>query len=147
MIRKLKPEKDIAEVMEIWLKTNISAHHFISEDYWKANFETVKAMLPQADVYVYENESTYKIEGFIGIIDDYIAGIFVCDDAQSKGIGSQFIKFVKGRKNRMTLSVYQKNERAVKFYEKAGFKIHAEGMDENTKEKEYFMLWDGSAIH
>ncbi|MDF2878563.1 MAG: acetyltransferase [Clostridia bacterium] len=53
MIRKFET-KDLLQVMEIWLDTNTQAHDFISEDYWKNNFDFVKSMLPDADIYVYE---------------------------------------------------------------------------------------------
>lgn len=141
MIRKFKPDQDMEKVMEIWLTVNLSAHSFIEADYWRSNFETVKSMLPQANVYVYENEDTCGIEGFVGISGDYIAGIFVHEAAQSRGIGRDLIRFARRGKERLTLHVYQKNKRAVKFYEKAGFEIQAESTDENTGEKEYLMKW------
>ena len=38
-------------------------------------------MLPQAEVYVYEDDK--MIQGFIGVSDEYIEGIFVSDEMQS----------------------------------------------------------------
>ena len=40
MIRKLLNE-DIDRVADIWLKTNLKAHYFISNQYWKSNYELV----------------------------------------------------------------------------------------------------------
>ena len=51
MIRKLL-NGDIDRVAEIWLKTNLKAHYFISNQYWKSNYELVKEMLSQSEVYV-----------------------------------------------------------------------------------------------
>ena len=56
MVRKLQ-KADIDRVADIWLDTNLKAHDFISAQYWKRNFELVKEMLLQAEVYVYESES------------------------------------------------------------------------------------------
>ena len=53
MIRKME-EKDISAVMQIWLETNIKAHSFIEKAYWTSNYEMVKQILPEAEVYVYE---------------------------------------------------------------------------------------------
>ena len=39
------------------------------------------------------------------------------------------------------LNVYQKNARAISFYQREGFIIQCEGLDEATGEKEYTMLW------
>ena len=58
-----------------------------------------------------------------------------------KGIGKQLIDFVKDRKEELSLSVYQKNIRAVKFYQRENFKIQCENKDEDTCEKEYLMVW------
>lgn len=141
MIRKLQ-NSDINSVAEIWLDTNIKAHNFISQQYWIDNFEMVKEMFLQAEIYVYENEE--QIQGFIGLNDNYIAGIFVKSDKQSKGIGKHLLDYVKEIKSQLSLSVYKKNVRAIKFYEREDFKIQSENIDENTNEKEYFMIWENN---
>ena len=138
MIRTLQ-KADINSVADIWLDTNIKTHNFIPAQYWKDNFETVKTMLSQADVYVYENSN--KIEGFIGLNENYIAGIFVRNEAQSTGIGKQLLDFIKSIKQQLHLSVYQKNTQAVKFYQRENFHIQCENTDKNTNEKEYIMIW------
>ena len=140
MIRKLQ-DTDINGVADIWLDTNIKTHHFIPAQYWQDHFELVKGMFLQAEIYVYEDEMTNKIQGFIGLNDNYIAGIFICSEAQSNGIGKQLLDFVKRSKTELSLSVYQKNVRAVKFYQREKFRIHREDIDKNTKEKEYLMIW------
>ena len=53
MIRKLL-NGDIDRVADIWLKTNLKAHYFISNQYWKSNYELVKEMMSQSEVYVFE---------------------------------------------------------------------------------------------
>ena len=58
MIRKLQ-KADINRVADIWLKTNLKAHFFISEQYWISNYEFVKELLPQAEVYVYAVSYTH----------------------------------------------------------------------------------------
>lgn len=138
MIRELQ-KTDIGRVADIWLDTNIKAHDFIPVQYWKSNFDMVKEMLSQAEVYVYENEK--KIQGFVGLNDEYIAGIFVSSEVQSQGIGKLLLSFVKDRKEELYLSVYQKNTRAMRFYQREGFEIQSENLDENTGKKEYVMMW------
>ena len=72
MIRKLL-NGDIDRVADIWLKTNLKAHYFISNQYWKSNYELVKEMMSQSEVYVYEDDK--MIQGFVGLNDEYIEGI------------------------------------------------------------------------
>ena len=71
----------------------------------------------------------------------YIAGIFVKESARSKGIGKQLLDYAKERKTKLSLSVYQKNRRAVRFYQREHFIIQAENIDNETNEKEFKMVW------
>ena len=140
VIRKFK-EDDLNSVMQIWLDTNINAHSFIPKEYWMDNYAAVKEILPRAEVYVYEDDDLHQIIGFIGLADNYIAGIFVKEAAQSKGIGKQLLNYVKELKSVLSLSVYQKNIRAISFYRREKFTIKSENMDECTNEKEFIMDW------
>lgn len=54
MIRKFR-ENDLPSIMQIWFDSNVEVHSFIPEKYWMDNFEMVKDILPQAEIYVYEN--------------------------------------------------------------------------------------------
>ena len=142
MIRELR-KVDINKVAEIWLDTNIKTHYFISAQYWKSNFELVKELLLQATVYVYEDKQ--EIQGFIGLSNEYIEGIFVSAEMQSQGIGKILLNYVKGKRNKLILNVYQKNTRAISFYQREGFEIQYSGLDEATGEKEYVMAWQQKA--
>lgn len=143
MIRKMQ-NIDIDRVADIWLKTNLKAHYFIPEQYWTSNYESVKEMMSQAEVYVYEDDK--MIQGFIGVSDEYIEGIFVSDEMQSCGIGKMLLDYIKDKKDKLQLKVYQKNVRAMSFYQREGFTIQSEEMDEFTREKEYVMNWESSGI-
>lgn len=123
MIRVLQ-KADIERVVDIWLDTNLKAHYFIPGQYWKNNIDLVKEMLPQAEVYVYENDC--QIEGFIGLNDEYMEGIFVRDEMQSQGIGKLLLNFVKEKKTKLYLNVTKRihvqftfiNEKVLKSNEK-----------------------------
>ena len=138
MIRKLR-KTDLDEVAYIWLHTNKKAHDFIAETYWDEHFEMVEGMLGDAEIYVFEEQG--QIKGFVGLDGEYIAGIFIREKEQSLGIGKQLLDFVKSLKGQLKLNVYQKNERAIKFYTREQFEIQDEQTDEATGEAEYLMLW------
>ena len=138
MIRKLR-KTDLDEVAYIWLHTNKKAHDFIAETYWDEHFEMVKGMLGDAEIYVFEEQG--QIKGFVGLDGEYIAGIFVREKEQSLGIGKQLLDFAKSLKGQLKLNVYQKNERAIKFYTREQFEIQDEQTVEATGEAEYLMLW------
>lgn len=140
MIRTFR-ESDLPAVMKIWLDTNIKTHNFISEDYWRNNYDMVKEVLPKAEIYVHEDDVSNRIDGFIGLTENYIEGLFVKNTAQSKGIGKQLLDYAKNMKSEMSLSVYQENVRAVHFYEREQFHIQSECVDDETNAKEFMMVW------
>lgn len=70
---------------------------FISNQYWKSNYELVKEMMSQSEVYVLEVDK--MIQGFVGLNDEYIEGIFVSDEMQSCGIGKLLLDYIKNKKS------------------------------------------------
>lgn len=138
MIRKLQ-ENDIDIVMKVWLDTNIQAHNFIDKSYWENNFDYVRKTLLKSEVYVYLDNNL--VQGFIGLTDNHIEGIFVKDNMQSKGIGKLLLDYVKNIKDSLTLCVYQKNVRALEFYQREDFKIQSQSIDTTTTELEFMMFF------
>lgn len=140
MIRKFE-NLDLDAVMQIWLQANLDAHAFIPASFWEAHFEMVRDLLPQASSMSTKTRPPRQIDGFIGLTENHIEGIFVAKAARSKGIGKALLDYVKSRKPCLTLSVYQKNERALAFYRREQFVVQSEGIDEDTNEAEIQMLW------
>ena len=138
MIREFRAD-DIDSIMQLWLDTNIQSHSFINRKYWQDNFAAVKEAILQATVYVCEQDG--QIQAFIGLSGNYIAGLFVSKDFQSKGVGKLLLDYLKSKHNELTLRVYEKNNRALKFYLREGFLLLESDIDENTGEPELAMMW------
>lgn len=140
MIR-LFEEKDVDEVMDIWLKTNISAHYFIPEKYWIGNYHAVKGdYLPKAENYVFVEDNIIK--GFISIVENsFIGALFVGLEYQKYGIGKKLLDYCKNIYDVLHLAVYVDNKPAVEFYQKSGFTIVKEQKNSDSKFKEYIMEW------
>lgn len=140
MVREFQ-SGDLERISEIWLEANVSAHGFIPGRYWEGQLEAVRALLPQAEVFVFQDEAGV-ILGFIGLNGGHIEGIFVRGAARSRGLGRQLLNRAKAAHGRLTLDVYQKNGRAIAFYRREGFRVEGAGTDGNTGEPEYRMLWE-----
>ena len=82
---------------------------------------SIKEMMSQSEVYVFEADK--MIQGFVGLNDEYIEGIFVSDEMQSCGIGKLLLDYIKNKKVRLRLNVYQKNTRALSFYQREEINI------------------------
>ena len=76
---------DIDKIMNIWLKSNLEAHPFVKASYWENNFKIVKEMISNSEIYVYKIDSI--IVGFVGLSQNYIAGIFIKKEYRNSSIG------------------------------------------------------------
>ena len=139
MIRPVRPE-DLDACMEIWLEGNLQAHSFIPAAYWHEAYAAVRDMLPQATLWVEEEAGT--VRGFIGLQNGYVAGLFIAAPFRSCGIGGRLLAFCQKTCDTLSLEVYQKNNRALHFYQRHGFHLIQERMDACTGESAYYMTWD-----
>lgn len=139
MIRKAEPS-DLDAVLCIWLDANLDAHAFLPAEYWQGCRQLVRDMLPQAELYVHQDPAG-RIDGFLGLQGDYLAGLFVRREARCRGVGKALLDSAKARRPALTLNVYQKNGKAIAFYKREGFAVQAAGVEENTGEPDYTMTW------
>ncbi|WP_323616730.1 GNAT family N-acetyltransferase [Erysipelothrix rhusiopathiae] len=136
MIRYMEiPEID--QVMEIWLQSNLEVHSFVDAAFWNDNYDNVKEMMENANIYVSVEDGV--IQGFAGVTEGYyLAGIFVSKDSRNKGIGKQLLDYIKARYDELTLDVYDQNIKAQSFYKREGFVVvetHNDALVEHT------MVW------
>lgn len=138
MIRQLN-EADIDKVMDIWMKSTIKAHDFISKEYWQNNYNTVKEVyIPMSETFVYKD--VQGIKGFISVINnEFIGALFVDIDFQGNGIGKQLIDYAVSKYGKLQLAVYKENKKSVEFYINRGFKIIEEQINDDSKHVEYIM--------
>lgn len=137
MIRKMK-DSELEKVSQIWLDSNLEAHNFIDKNFWLDNYPMVKEQFKTAEIYV---DAESEIKGFVGLQDDYIAGIFVEKSYRNQGIGKKLINFLKKNHQELSLDVYDKNIRAKQFYEKNGFEVSTQSIERETDEKESRLVW------
>lgn len=140
MIREFRQD-DMVAAMEIWIATNAKAHNFIFEEYWLGQYFVIKVCLPNMDAYVYEDDTTNEILGSIFIENDFLVGICVKDEHQSKGIGKQMLDYAKGIKPHLVTKVYTKNTRAVDFFLREQFSIGKETTNIETEAQELTLRW------
>ena len=107
-------DKDLDQVMDIWLTGNLQAHPFVEESYWRGQADRVRELMGQAQLLVWEEAG--RVTGFLGLWGEHIEGIFVSPEHQGRGIGKALLQAAKERCPSLTLNVYQNNPRAAAFY-------------------------------
>lgn len=138
---RLNKKKEVSKIIEIWYETSLIAHNFIDKDYWKSQQREMKEKyLPMSETYVISNDN--DVVGFVSMVDNYLAALFIDVQHQGEGYGKRLLNFIKGRRENIQLKVYKKNIKAVNFYVKNGFVIKNEVLDEQTAEEEFLMGWE-----
>lgn len=138
MIRPMTPH-DLDAVAALWLACNLDAHAFIEPDYWHAHLPAVRDQLAQAEIYICEHDG--QLVGFAGLQGTLLAGLFVAQAQRSHGWGAQLLHQVQAIRNQLTLYVYARNARALRFYQREGFSITRSTTDSDTGQAEYQMDW------
>jgi|SRR6056297_985024 len=113
-IREFVPG-DTEKVLEIWFEASRSAHWFLGDSLLRSLKEEVRnKYIPMAETWISEEHG--ELIGFISLIGNYIGALFVHPFHQGKGAGTCLIKKASSIKNELAVGVYEKNQRAQKFY-------------------------------
>ncbi|WP_078411274.1 GNAT family N-acetyltransferase [Priestia abyssalis] len=137
---RLSKKIEIDKMIDIWYRGSLIAHDFIDKNYWKSQQKEMKEKyFPISENYVICNEK--EVLGFISMVDNYLAALFIDIKHQGKGYGKELLNFIKERRENIQLKVYKKNDEAVNFYLRSGFVKKEELLDEQTAEDEFLMEW------
>lgn len=137
---RVSKKMEIAKMIDIWYESSLIAHDFIDKDYWKSQRNEIKEKyFPMSENYVICNEK--EVVGFISMVDNYLAALFIDIKHQGKGYGKELLNFIKEQRKNIQLKVYKKNDEAVNFYLRNGFVKKEELLDEQTAEDEFLMEW------
>lgn len=129
---------DIDQILAIWLSASIKAHDFVDSAFWTSKTNVMRDVyIPASETLVYEAEG--EVVGFYSLYENNLAAIFVKPGSQGRGLGSALIDDAKNRRERMQLTVYKENIPSIKFYEKHGFTLLGEQIDEHTGHPELIM--------
>lgn len=119
-------------------------HDFIDPKYWESmKVEMKNTYLPMSRTYVIDQGG--QVSGFVSMVDNYLAALFVDVTQQNKGFGKQLLEYIKSQNEAIQLKVYQRNTNATDFYLRNGFEIMEEVMDRQTSQKEFIMMWTKKA--
>jgi len=140
MIRSFHPS-DMNAVIEIWLDASIRAHDFVAGNFWRSRVIDMREVyIPASETYVCEEGGV--IRGFVCLVDEMLAALFVSSGAQGRGIGQKLVEKSKGVRRNLNLTVYKENQKSVDFYKRCGFKPAGERIDKYTGHSEIVMVFN-----
>ncbi|ART81690.1 GNAT family N-acetyltransferase [Oceanisphaera profunda] len=139
MIRAAKAIDEEA-IQEVWLLASLQAHDFIPAAFWWQQQAAMRARyFPAAEIWVCERAQ--EVQGFVALIDDYLAALFVRPDCQQQGIGRALLDFAKQQRTQLSVTLYCENDIAVNFYLNQGFTVLKEGTDAASGQPELYLQY------
>src|SRR5690606_26784654 len=129
-------------VLQIWLAASIAAHDFVDPGFWQSRLGDMRDVyIPSSETFVFGSPA--NTAGFYSLHGNTLAAIFVAPEQQGMGIGSALMEHAKQQRPILELTVYKANAPSVAFYEKHGFVIVHEQIDEHSGHPELIMRFPG----
>ncbi|WP_265458495.1 GNAT family N-acetyltransferase [Enterococcus sp. HY326] len=121
MINKVAGPEDYPVIVELWEKSVLASHEFLTA----ADFNEIKTslpqMLPEVDLLLWYDKS--QLVGFSGTRDTALEMLFLDPNVFAQGYGRQIIDILKNEYGVQTVDVNEQNRRAKEFYLKNGFAV------------------------
>lgn len=112
--------EDTDTLVKIWLEASSFAHGFLGAERLALHAVQVRDIyLQQAENWVITQD--HKPVGFIGLIDQFIGGLFIDPHVHGRGLGKQLLNHAMQLKTLLELDVYALNTQAHGFYLRNGF--------------------------
>ncbi|HYF01846.1 MAG TPA: GNAT family N-acetyltransferase, partial [Patescibacteria group bacterium] len=127
-------EKDYPEIVTVWEASVRATHHFVLDEDIRFYKDLISyKYLKQANLLCIRDDENGRIQGFLGVHEDYVDMLFIHPDYFGKGVGTRLLKHALENLGATKVSVNEQNEKALHFYKKFGFKTmrrdERDGMD------------------
>ena len=114
----------IEQLLWVWESSVRATHLFLSEN----EIEGIKKCVPQAlkeipHLFIVENENQISV-GFMGIIEQHLEMLFICDEERGKGLGKELLRYGIEKYSVNDLAVNEQNPLAKGFYQHMGFGVY-----------------------
>ncbi len=131
-------DADKDQVLHVWEKSVLATHDFLNP----ADFEEIKTLVQTIDFNhfdVYCLRQNDEVAGFIGVAEKKIEMLFFAPEYIGKGFGRKLAEYGISELKSDKVDVNEQNTKAVKFYEKLGFKTY-ERTEKDDQGKDYPLL-------
>lgn len=130
MIRQYR-EDDTDAVVTAWRQASDRAHPFLSKAFLDREAEALRDVyLGAAETWVCEVDG--RVVGFIALIENAVAGLFLDPRHQRRGLGKAMLDKAVAVKGALTVEVFKLNTAGRQFYAAYGFRTVSEFVHEPT---------------
>ena len=125
---------DLKSVLSSWEKASEIAHPFLTEEFLDTErYNIPNVYLPNTDTWV--AESGGEVVGFIALMENEVAAIFLDPKFHGMGIGKSLMDKAQDLHGTLEVEVFEANSIGRKFYDRYGFKFLGESIHEPTDQR------------
>lgn len=136
-------EEDIPEIARVFRISRESALPYLPK------LHTAEEDVAFFSTKVYSHQTVFVLKdegvlvGFIAYDSDWIHHLYLLPELTGHGLGVHLLKLAKANSKCLRLWAFQRNQRAIDFYKKHGFKIlnETDGKENEEKEPDVLMQW------
>lgn len=141
MIRAFK-EEDTETVIRIWLAASVRSHSFIDKAYWEEKAESMRTLyIPLSEIVVDEDRATGEVVAFMAFVEDYLAALLLPPRTKRGEWGPVCWHWPKDAAAHWIFPFMRKTNGQSAFYQKNGFRITGERIEEVTGRTELLMAF------
>jgi GNAT superfamily N-acetyltransferase len=136
--------KEIATLFKLTRKNNLPYLPQLHTP--KEDLEFFKKAIKNEYVVLAQIEN--KLIGFCSFNNGWLNHLYVLPAFQGQGVGGTLLRYSKARNKELNLWVFQKNNKAISFYEKNGFKLvmYTDGSANEEKEPDAHLVWHNESM-
>lgn len=116
--------EDYAALIELWEKSVLATHDFLTAEDREALKKEIPAYFPQLDMKMWFEDNT--LVGFSGVNESHLEMLFLDPEEIGKGVGSMILNDLIEKDGIKFVDVNKDNESALAFYLKNSFQVTGE---------------------
>ena len=111
----------VPDIISLWYRCTCQHQAFISDKYWREITPSITALLYQHSHSSLIAIAEQRLVGFITVIENELAALFVDSSMQRVGIGTLLLEQIEKKRQLSSVKVYAANKTAMAFYQQHGF--------------------------
>lgn len=118
-------DDDLSRLVEVWESSVRISHHFLAEEDIQALIPEVEEGLRAVEKILVIRDNKDVIRAFLGLDGSKVEMLFVPKEEKGNRLGTALLAHAIAYLKAEFVDVNEQNERAVKFYQRFGFKVIA----------------------
>jgi putative acetyltransferase len=124
---------DTETILDTWYQATTLAHPFMKEAFLEKDKNNIREIyLPNTLTWVFEKDD--QLVGFISMMKNEVAAIFVRPEFHGQAIGTQLLNLVAEKHEELEVEVFEENVIGRSFYKKYGFQFKKRHLHEPTNQ-------------